>query len=121
MSDNTKTKPVSTIKPKKLKEAPAQSAPAVDPILISKVHALRALTNCFNLFSEGMFKKEFFQDVHESQMFIRHLHDQMTAEVLAHPDSDKVQELKTIKDQKAARLNELKALANELGASNGKA
>lgn len=102
-----------TIPTKKTAKKITPKAPQIDPKLISSVQAMRALATCYNLFSEGMFKHEAHGAVQASKNFIRTLHDQVTAEVLSHPESNKVDEIRAMRDQKAAKLKELKALESE--------
>ena len=92
-----------------------ESKAEIAPELTQKVQALRALVTTYNLFNEGSFPLRCMQAALSAQNFLQSLHGSLVEEALAHPDADKVPEIKEMKDQKAARLAELRKLEKEMG------
>lgn len=78
-------------------EVPAAPQVEIDPSLIQKVQALRALATAHNLLDKGMFPHAKMEAVRLSLDFLRALHEQMKQDALAHQDADKVQELVDLK------------------------
>lgn len=65
--------------------------------LADKVGALKALATTHNLLQEASFRSSFLPAVQDSLSFLKILHQQMQDECLAHPDCDKVEDLKKLK------------------------
>lgn len=87
------------MKKKKLKTAPeAAKSPEIAKELIEKVQALRALATCHNLLDRGYFTHVQAVAVVQSLEFLKALHGQVKDECLSHADSDKVPELKSLKE-----------------------
>jgi hypothetical protein len=72
----------------------------IDPQLTTNVASLRAITTCHSLLNEGLFPRRAFEAIAGAQLFLETLHKQMTDECLAHPDADKIPDLKTLREAK---------------------
>jgi len=66
--------------------------------LQEKINALRAIATCHNLLDKGFFNHNQSQLIIQSLEFLRSLHTSVKEEALAHPESDKVEELKAFKE-----------------------
>jgi len=62
--------------------------------LLDKVGALKALATVHQLLISGLFQVKHHEIISESMAFISNLHGQLITEAQAHPDADKVPELK---------------------------
>lgn len=92
-------------KPKETPVAQAPQEPQIDPKLLASVKSLRALATCHNLLDKGLFNHAQAVNVPNCLEFLRSLHEQVTKEALSHPDADKIQELKNLKDSQKEQAN----------------
>lgn len=74
--------------------------PEISQELQSKIQAIRAIATCYNLLDKGSFNHNALVAVEQSLNFLKSLHQQVLEEALAHPDSDKVEELQQFKQSK---------------------
>ena len=71
-----------------------QEVTIVPQDLLDKVGALKALATVHSLLISGLFQVKHHEIINESVKFVSSLHSQVMAEAQAHPDADKVPELK---------------------------
>lgn len=79
---------------KAVQEAPVQE---IDPILLSKVGALKAIVTIHSLLHEGNFQVQTFPAIQSSLEFLKSLHKQVVGDALQHPQAEQVPELKQLK------------------------
>lgn len=75
----------------------AEVKPEVSKDLQDKLQALKSLVGIDRLLETGKFSGTMAHEIVRGRDFIAALHAQLLAEVLEHPDADKVEELKAFK------------------------